>query len=83
MYVHTTTYYLQCQFYSFDYIESKGARTVRTLATELTIPDFIIYLRHFLFQHLNPNDLRDIMAIPHFELPCYDGPVSVFNSTSS
>lgn len=56
---------------------------MRALATELAIPDFIIYLRRFLFERLNPNDPRDIMAVPHLELPCYDGPVSVFNSASS
>lgn len=65
------------------YIEYKRPRTVRALAIELAIPNFTILLQCFLFECLNPDDPCDIMTIPDFELPCYDGPVSVFHSASS
>ncbi|KAF8431063.1 hypothetical protein L210DRAFT_3614552 [Boletus edulis BED1] len=61
----------------------KRARTVRALAIELAIPDLMILLRRFLFECMNPNDARDITTVPDFELPCYDGAVSVVNSASS
>ena len=63
--------------------EHKRARTVHALAIELVIPNLVILLRWFLFERLNPDDPRDIMAVPPSELPCYNGAVSVFNSASS
>ena len=63
--------------------EHKRARTVHALAIELVIPNLVILLQWFLFEHLNLDDPRDIMAVPASELPCYNGAVSVFNSTLS
>lgn len=56
---------------------------MRALVVELAIPNLVILLRRFLFESLNPSDPRDIMDVPHSELPCYDGTVCVFNSASS
>lgn len=81
--LHIYRLWTMTHFYSHDLIELKRARTVCALAIELAIPDLTILFRRFLFECLNPNDTCDITTVPHFELPYFDGPISVVNSASS
>ena len=55
---------------------------MRSLATELDIPQLVDILCRFLQSQLQHDD-RDPEDVPLDECPFYDGPVNVYNSTSS
>ncbi|KIM50536.1 hypothetical protein SCLCIDRAFT_34193 [Scleroderma citrinum Foug A] len=58
------------------------ARNMRSLATKLDIPQLVDILHCFLQSQLQ-HDNRNPEDVPLDECPFYDGPVNVYNSTSS
>jgi len=58
---------------------AKHAQTVVQLASELGIPRLTTLVKEFLFQQLNPDDLRSLRDVPWYERPSCNK-ITVVNS---